>query len=250
MPPPPKLTLYTAKISVYGQRVNILLHHLQVPFAEVQIPLDRPREPWYLAIHPRGLVPALEIEDTASGKKEIVIESALICHFLLDLAPSWGGEFAARADEVRPRGHGLATATKRYRQNLFLDTYFEQLRAAGRSLQHQHTEEARQAFVTAAKELNPVCPQPGHYFGDSETISLVEVLTGPYLMRVDAHMRWELMPDPGWFSEKLQVEAPNFYAWMKMLAADERIKAGTWDEEGQRKYLRERLRKAGAQVQK
>jgi glutathione S-transferase len=250
MPPPPKLILYTSKTSVYGQRVNILLHHLQVPFTQVVIPLDRPREPWYLAINPRGMVPALEIEDIDSGEKEAVIESALICHFLLDLARGWGGEFAARADEIFPQGHDLATATRRYRQSLFLDTYFANLRAAGRSLQQRRTEEAQQAFVTAAKELDPVCPQPGHYFGDSKTISLVEVLSGPYLMRVDANIRWGLMPDASGISDRLQVEAPKFYAWMKMLAADEGIKAGTWNEEVQHKYMNERLVKAGIQVQK
>jgi glutathione S-transferase len=250
MPLPPKLTLYTSKTSVYGQRVNILLHHLQVPFAEVLIPLDRPRELWYLTINPRGLVPALEIEDIASGKKEVVTESALICHFLLDLAPSWSEEFAARADEILPQGHDFVTAARRYRQSLFLDTYFTKLRAAGRSLLHQRTEEAQQTFVTAAKELDPVCPQPGHYFGDSETIGLVEVLTGPYLMRVDANMRWGLMPYASRISDRLQVEAPNFYAWMKMLAADEGIKAGTWDEEVQYKYINENFVKAGIQVLK
>ncbi|MCJ1330617.1 hypothetical protein MMC10_007302 [Thelotrema lepadinum] len=250
MPPPPKLTLYTSKISVYGQRVNILLHHLQVPFTEVQIPLDRPRESWYLAINPRGLVPSLEIEEIASGKKEVVVESALICHFLLDLAPGWGGEYATRADEILPWGNDVATATKRYLQSLFLDTHFQKLRAAGRPLLHQRTEEARRAFVLAAKELDPVCPQPGHYFGDSETIGLVEVLTGPYMMRVDAQMRWGLMSGAAEISDRLQAEAPKFYAWMKKLAADEGVKAGTWNEELQHKYTIEGLVKAGIQVEK
>ena len=250
MSPPPALTLYTSKTSVFAQRVNILLNHLQVPFEEVQIPLDRPREPWFLALNPHGLVPTLAIEDASSGKKEVVIESALICRVLLDLAPGWGGEFAARADEISPRGHDLATVTRRYRQSLFLDTYFENLRVAGRSLRNQRTDEAQQAFVTAAKELDPLCPRQGLYFGDSKAISLVEVITGPYLMRLDAYMRWGLIPDAAGYSDRLQKEAPNFYAWMKMLAADERIKAGVWEEEVQRKYNSEMLAKAGIQVQK
>jgi glutathione S-transferase len=247
---PFNFTLYTSKNSIYGQRVNIILRHLQVPFAEVLVPLDRPREPWYLAINPRGLVPALEIEDNTSGKKEVVVESALICHFLLDLAPSWGEEFAARANEIFPQGHDLATATRRYRLKLFLDTHFEKLRAAGRSLVQQRTKEAQQAFVTAAKELDLVCPQPGNFFGDSKTVTLVEVLTGPYLMRVDANMRWGLMPDADGISDSLQAEAPKFYAWMKLLAADEGVKAGTWDEEAQHKYTNKAFAKTNIQVQK
>ena len=250
MPPLPKLTLYTSKTSFFGQRVNIVLNHLKVPFEEVLIPLDRPREPWFLAINPHGLVPTLEIEDASTGKKEAVIESALICRFILDLAPGWGEEFAARADEISPRGHDLATVTRRYRQSLILDTYFEKLRVAGRSLRNQRTDEAQQAFVTVAKELDQLCPSQGLCFGDSETISLVEVFTGPYLMRLDAYMRWGLIPDAGECSDRLQKEAPKFYAWMKMLAADERIKAGVWEEDVQRQYNSEMLAKAGIQVQK
>ena len=214
----------------------------------MQIPLDRPREPWYLALNPCGLVPTLSIEDPSSGHKETIVESALICRFLLDLAPGWGEDFASRADAILPRGHDLAIATKRYRQNLFLEVHFEKLRAAGRALLLQRTEDAQGAFESAAKELDPLCPRAGLFFRDSETVSLVEVLWGPYLMRIDAHRRWGLMPDAEGAEERLQAEAPRFWAWVKMLAKNERVRAGVWDEEVQRKYITDRYVKAGGQV--
>lgn len=244
---PPKITLFNAQISIFGQRVKILLHQLQVPFTEVIIPLDQPREPWYLAINPRGLVPALEVEDVASGKKQIAVESALICHFLLDLARGWDGEFAARAHAIFPGGHDLATATKRYNQAFFIDTYITKFQPTARALLRGKTEEAQQAFLEAAKEIDRICPQPGHYFADSDTITLVEVLTGPHVLRVDAFRRWGLAAHN---SERLQAEAPRFYAWMKMLAADEGVKADSWDEEAQRKYAEEMIARVSTQAQK
>jgi glutathione S-transferase len=246
--PPQKLTLYTSKISIFGQRVSIVLHHLKVPFTEVLIPLDRPREPWYLAINPRGMVPALEIEELATGTKEVAVESALICHFLLDLARGWDGEFAARAEEIFPQGHDLATVAKRYRQRYYIDVCYEKMRLAGRPLVHNPTEEAYEAFLAAVKEIEPFCPQPGHFFDGSKTITLVEVIIGPYMMRLDAGMRWGNFPEH--LSDKLQVVAPNFYAWMKTMASSDEIKASTWDEEAQKKYTNERRAKLAAQAQK
>ena len=42
----------------------------------MSIDITKPREPWYLAINPRGLVPALKVGD------EIIIESGIITQFL------------------------------------------------------------------------------------------------------------------------------------------------------------------------
>ena len=250
MPQLPKLTLYTANPSVYGQRVVIVLRNLQIPYEEVVIPLEKPREQWYLEINPRGMVPALKIEDPHSGAQEIVVESALICQVLLELAAGWGDDIATRASEVRPQGHDLAAVMTRYRQDLFLDTQFEKLRVAGRSILVKRNDEALEEFVAAAKAVNGVCPQPGNYFDNSKTITFVEVLTGPWLMRVDAHWRWGLIPNSGNLSSRVQAEAPNMYAWMKKLAEDEKVKVGTWDEEFQRKYQTALLAKIGPPASK
>ncbi|KIV98899.1 uncharacterized protein PV09_09345 [Verruconis gallopava] len=245
----PKITLYTSDTSVYGHRVSILLLHLRVPYEKVLIPLDRPRERWYLEINPRGLVPALQVEDPTSGQKHAVVESSLICEFLLDLAPGWGDEYAARAQDVLPRGHSLAVATQRYQRRLFVGVHFEGIRSASRPLLGQATEEAQQAFLAAARGLESVCPPPGRYFGDSDTVTFVEVLTGPFFVRLEAHLRWELVRDARAIHDRLRAEAPRFYAWLKFISADPKIRADAWNEEVQHRYLAERIAKAQVAAQ-
>lgn len=48
----PKITLYTNHLCPYAQRAHITLKELKLPFEEVIIPLDKPREPWYLEVNP------------------------------------------------------------------------------------------------------------------------------------------------------------------------------------------------------
>jgi glutathione S-transferase len=44
----PKLTLYTNHGCPWAQRAHIALTELKLPYDEVIIPLDRPRDEWYL----------------------------------------------------------------------------------------------------------------------------------------------------------------------------------------------------------
>lgn len=48
----PKITLYTNHICPFAHRAHITLAELGLPFEEVIIDLDRPRDPWYLKINP------------------------------------------------------------------------------------------------------------------------------------------------------------------------------------------------------
>ncbi|TKA24663.1 hypothetical protein B0A49_13797, partial [Cryomyces minteri] len=49
---PPKITLYTNHLCPYAQRAHIALKELDLPYEEVIIDLDRPREQWYLDLNP------------------------------------------------------------------------------------------------------------------------------------------------------------------------------------------------------
>jgi glutathione S-transferase len=48
----PKITLYTNRGCPYAHRVHIALKELELPYEEVIIDLDKPREPWYLKVNP------------------------------------------------------------------------------------------------------------------------------------------------------------------------------------------------------
>lgn len=65
-----------------AHRAHITLAELGIPFEEEIIDLSKPREPEYLKVNPRGLVPSL------SYNGEIITESAVVAQFLADTYPS------------------------------------------------------------------------------------------------------------------------------------------------------------------
>jgi len=48
----PKITLYTNHVCPWAHRAHIALKELGLPYEEVIIDLDTPREAWYLKINP------------------------------------------------------------------------------------------------------------------------------------------------------------------------------------------------------
>jgi len=48
----PKITLYTNHGCPYAHRAHIALKELSLPYEEVIIDLDKPREDWYLKVNP------------------------------------------------------------------------------------------------------------------------------------------------------------------------------------------------------
>ena len=48
----PKITLYTNHRCPWAHRAHIVLKELGLPYDEVIIDLDTPREPWYLEVNP------------------------------------------------------------------------------------------------------------------------------------------------------------------------------------------------------
>jgi glutathione S-transferase len=48
----PKITLYTNHRCPWAHRAHIAIKELGLPYEEVIIDLDTPREPWYLEINP------------------------------------------------------------------------------------------------------------------------------------------------------------------------------------------------------
>jgi glutathione S-transferase len=48
----PKIKLYTNHGCPWAHRAHITLKELDLPYEEIIIDLDKPREPWYLEINP------------------------------------------------------------------------------------------------------------------------------------------------------------------------------------------------------
>lgn len=48
----PKITLYTNHRCPWAHRAHIVIKELGLPYEEVIIDLDTPREPWYLEVNP------------------------------------------------------------------------------------------------------------------------------------------------------------------------------------------------------
>lgn len=74
------IKLYTANNSICTQKVLIALAEKELEYETHNIDLFRNEQfaPWYLAINPKGVVPALDHDGN------IVIESSLICEYLED----------------------------------------------------------------------------------------------------------------------------------------------------------------------
>jgi glutathione S-transferase len=206
-----------------AHRAHIALEELQLPFKEEIIDLDKPRTPEYLAINPRGLVP------TISYNGAIVPESAIVSWLLADENPSH------LAPPSNAPGGGLARA----RIAFFVDAYFSKFQAGLMKLFGAQTEEERAPIVAnavaqAVKELEPLLKDAGPYFGGSDRLTMAEVLTGSFVIRLVTLSRAGLYPSG--LAAELADKAPSFWRWAEAVAKhpsvtkifdEERIIAGT-----------------------
>ncbi|CAK7245309.1 MAG: hypothetical protein STHCBS139747_006885 [Sporothrix thermara] len=233
-----KIVLYTNHRCPWAHRAHIALAELGVPFEEVIIDLDRPRDPEYLAINPRGLVPSIKFND------EIITESAIVATFLADTYPDKG--------KLVPASSAPGGALARARIAFFVDTYMSKLNSQMVKLGTAKTaaEEAAlgEAYVAAAvKELEPLLagstsPEKP-FFGGSERPTLAEVLTGSFVVRTVAMSKIGVYPSniPALAAEK----APAFWAWAQAVAAHPSV-TNIFDVEMITKSVKARLAKQRA----
>ncbi|RAL12654.1 glutathione S-transferase family protein [Aspergillus homomorphus CBS 101889] len=218
----PKITLYTNRLCPWAHRAHIALIELGLDYEEVTIDLDTPREPWYLEINPRGLVPALSYDGT------IILESAIIAQFLVDAYPS----------HLLPPSNTPEGALQRARSTFFVDTwatkisplYHATLRATDAD-----RRAASDAFVAAVKkELEPLIypanNKQGLYFEGSEKLTFVEVLLGSFLLRLFSLSKPEYGLYPADLVQTLEKETPAFKRWAEATIAHPSVKA-IYDEE-------------------
>jgi len=213
----PEIVLYTNRLCPWAHRAHIVLAELGLPFKEVTIDLDTPREPWYLKVNPRGLVPAL------SYNGEIITESAIVAQFLSDAHPS----------HLEKASNAPGGALQRARINFFVDAVTSKVNGfsntASRTLDEKERAELGTKLVDAVvKELEPLLSDAAPYFGGSDKLTLAEIQTGSLILRWLEYPKYGLLT-PNVLSD-LEARAPNFYKWGTKVIAHPSVN-GIWDAE-------------------
>ena len=212
----PKITLYTNHGCPYAHRAHIVLKELGLPYEEVFIDLDTPREPWYLDINPRGLVPAMNFNG------EIITESGIVATFLADAYPS----------HVFPASGSPEAALTRARINFFADTWSNKAGNFWYKILMEDSEEEKQKLVqelveTVKKEIEPLLKDAKPFFGGSEKVTLAEAMTAPFILRMYALSKHGFLPK----SLTSGLDAlPNFSKWAAEVLKQESV-TYIWDEE-------------------
>ncbi|KAF7504793.1 hypothetical protein GJ744_001726 [Endocarpon pusillum] len=149
----PQITFWTNHGCPWAQRVQIVLRELGLPYEEVIIDLDRPREEWYLKINPRGTVPSIRYSNSSGSiKEEIITESAIIAQFLADAHPS----------HLLPASGDSATAPlSRARVSFFADTYVAKVQPVWMSIAKEASRDERERkgdelVAVVEREMEPL----------------------------------------------------------------------------------------------
>ncbi|GAW23781.1 hypothetical protein ANO14919_133580 [Xylariales sp. No.14919] len=225
----PKLRLYTNHGCPWAHRAHIALSELNVPFEEEIIDLTVPRTAEYLQVNPRGLVPSLRVDD------QIITESAVVSAFLADAFPS----------HLLPASNDPNGPLTRARIAFFVDTYMSKVNASLFPLIRATTDEERSALVqktvdAVVKELEPLLANAGPFFNGSDKLTLAEVLTGSFVIRLWTWPKHGLVPQS--IVDELSVKAPNFSRWAEAVAKHPSV-SGIFDEEGTAQRTKQRLAK-------
>jgi len=232
----PKITLYTNHNCPWAHRAHIALAELGLSFDEKIIDLSVPREPWYLEVNPRGLVPSLDYNG------EIITESAIVAQFLADTHPSH-----LEKTSTEPGG-----ALQRARYNFFVDAFISKLNSQSNAAQRATTEEERiEAGVklvdAVVKEVEPFLKDAAPFFGGSSKLTLVEVQTGSFLLRIFDLPKYGLL-SPNLLTD-LQTRAPNFFKWGNAVVAEKSVNH-IWDGEAYAARAKARFAAAAAAAAK
>ncbi len=220
--PGTKLTLAGA------HRAHIVLAELGLQYEEVIIDLDKPRTPEYLAVNPRGLVPAL------SYNGEIIIESGIVAQFLADAHPS----------HLVPTSDAPGGALRRARIALFVDAYISKFTTPLFGIFRAATDEEAKAIVdkvvvSLVNEVEPQLADASPFFGGSDKltlaevrpsprkkrkkekeykekerklISILQVLTASFAIRIKGLAAAGIYPAALWTA--IEEKAPNFRKWL------------------------------------
>jgi len=227
----PKIILYTNHACPWAHRAHIALRELGLQYEEQIIDLDTPRTAEYLAINPRGLVP------TISYNGEIIAESGIVAQFLADAHPS----------HLEKSTSEEGGALQRARINFFVDAYISKVNPHFFGILFKSGEEkaqAEEAFVGAiVKEIEPLLKDAAPFFGGSSKLTLAEVQTGSFLLRVLTFPKNDVLPPS--LLTTLEKKTPNFWKWANAVIVEESVNF-IYDEKKIAEKTAARIAKAAA----
>ncbi|KAJ8113407.1 hypothetical protein OPT61_g4455 [Boeremia exigua] len=210
-----KITLYTNHGCPWAHRAQIVIKELGLQYEEVIIDLEKPREPWYLEVNPRGLVPSIKFND------QIITESSVVARFLADAYPS----------HLVPNTGSPDAALKRARINFFVDTWFDKVGSYFYQIALANDEAKKGELVKefldkVGKEIEPLLKDAKPFFGGSSKVTLAEALTAPFILRIYSFSKNEILPKS--VHEGLEA-LPNFNKWAQAIIKEESV-IYIWDE--------------------
>ncbi|KAK6523325.1 hypothetical protein TWF281_001304 [Arthrobotrys megalospora] len=225
------LTLYYNPECPYVHRALTTLHELSLPFTTHFVDLDVPRSPAYLAINPRGTVPALTFKspDYNDNRETIVNESLVIIYFLGNLLPN----------HLLPAAvTGVQVAVDRARIFYFINTWenkinplFEKVYIASFAGQKEAKEVEDLLVAAIKKEIEPLLKKEerdreGLFLGGKDKFTMAEVVVAPLMLRLFAFVHGGLLPQ----SLKSNLLAlPYFGKWAREIVKNENL-LKEWDE--------------------
>ncbi|CUS15559.1 unnamed protein product [Tuber aestivum] len=212
------ITLYASRICPWAHRAYIALAELGLDYTEVIIDLEKPREPWYLEINPRGLVPSIKYND------QIIIESSIVATFLAEL----------KENHLVPFPGTPEAALKRARINFFVDTYINKAQpliqsAIATADIAKKAEYANQFVEVIEKQLAPLLADAKPFFGGNSKLTLAEVLTASFVLRLYTFAKSGVDLIPQEAIERIR-KIENWQKWADALHAHESV-VGIYVEE-------------------
>ncbi|KAH8901722.1 thioredoxin-like protein [Thozetella sp. PMI_491] len=199
----PSIKLYTNRNCPWAHRTHIALAELGLQFDEERIDYSKPRTPEYLKINPRGQVPTLIYDG------HVIRESAIIAQFLAD---------SVEITHLIPRTGDAQGALMRQRIASFVETYFSKANtyyyAAIEAKTDGDAGDLGKRYVNAVvREVEPLLQDASPFFGGSDKLTMAEVLTASFILRIFTFPHTENPPLPITMLADFDTKAPKFYAW-------------------------------------
>ncbi|KAJ4386123.1 hypothetical protein N0V93_009015 [Gnomoniopsis smithogilvyi] len=226
------IKLYTNHGCPWAHRAHITLAELGIPYEEEIIDLSKPRTPEYLQVNPRGLVPSL------SYNGEIITESAVVAQFLADTYPS----------HLVPASSDSNGPLTRARIAFFVDAWFSKvngfyMKTLLAKSDEEATANADDLVKGIVKEIEPLLQGAGPFFGGSQKLTLAEVLTAPFVLRLKTFAKHGLLPTS--LTKSLEETTPNFHKWSEAVVKEKSV-TGIFNEDTIVARTKERIGKSKA----